>query len=490
MKENRREFIKKSTCALGMTALATQMHHFGAMSAFAQNSLDNSAVPSDYRALVCIFLSGGNDANNMIIPNHNDANVSNYQAYSDGRAGQGLALAQNMLLPINVPRIGNLAYGLHPSFGTVTGGINPGLHPLWATGKMAAVTNIGTMVEPITRLTYQNGTARRPINLFSHNDQVNQHQSARSDMTVFNGWGGRISDKMTVSANPARLVPTISSLAGSTLFTIGQTTQPASFSPAPTPLSNVLALLGSDGSTIGNARMAALNASLNIADNSDLIVATNQINRQAIEISQALGNNVETTVAFPNTTLGNQLKQVARIVKSRVVLNVNRQIFFCTLGGWDTHTGQLINQGNLLAQVSQAMRAFYEEMIIQNLSDKVTQFTLSDFNRTFNPGGSGVNVGSDHAWAGHQIIVGDSVMGGNFYGNNNSSGTPFPSLVRNGPDDADSGTNPRGRWIPSTSVEQYANTLSSWFGLEAIDRNYVFPNLPNFQVNNLGFMLP
>ena len=490
MKENRREFIKKSTCALGMTALATQMHHFGAMSAFAQNSIDNSAVPSDYRALVCIFLSGGNDANNMIIPIHNDANVSNYQAYADGRFGQGLALAQNTLLPINVPRIGNLSYGLHPSFGTVTGGINAGLHPLWATGKMAAVTNIGTLVEPTTRLTYQNGTARRPYNLFSHTDQVNQHQTARSDMAVLNGWGGRISDKMTLVANPARLVPTISSLAGATLFTIGQSTQPASFSPAPTPLSNVLALLGSDGSTIGNARLEALNASLNIADNSDLIVATNQINRQAIEISQALGNNVETTVAFPNTTLGNQLKQIARIVKSRVVLNVNRQIFFCTLGGWDTHTGQLINQGNLLAQVSQAMRAFYDEMIVQNLSDKVTQFTLSDFNRTFNPGGSGVNVGSDHAWASHAFVVGGSVIGGDFYGGNTSNGTPFPTIVRNGPDDADSGTNPRGRWIPTTSVDQYANTLSSWFGLESADRSYVFPNLGNFQVNDLGFMLP
>lgn len=490
MKENRRNFIKKSTCALGMTALATQMRHFGMMSAFAQNSLDNSAVPSDYRALVCIFLSGGNDANNMIIPNHNDANVSNYQAYSDGRTGQGLALAQNTLLPINVPRIGNLTYGLHPSFGTVTGGINAGLHPLWAAGKMAAITNIGTLVEPTTRLTYQNGTARRPYNLFSHNDQVNQHQTARSDMAVLNGWGGRISDKMTVSANPARLVPTISSLAGATLFTIGQNTQPASFAPAPTPLSNVLALLGSDGSTIGNARMEALNASLNIPDNSDLIVAANQINRQAIEISQALGNNVETTVAFPNTTLGNQLKQIARIIKSRVVLNVNRQVFFCTLGGWDTHTGQLINQGNLLAQVSQAMRAFYEEMIVQNLSDKVTQFTLSDFNRTFNPGGSGANVGSDHAWASHAFVVGGSVIGGDFYGGNTSNGTPFPSLVRNGPDDADSGTNPRGRWIPTTSVDQYAHTLASWFGLESTDRNYVFPNLGNFQTDNLGFMLP
>lgn len=486
----RREFINKSTCALGMTALATQMQHFGLMSAFAQNKLDNSAVPSDYRALVCIFLSGGNDGNNMIIPNHNDANVSNYQAYSAARSTQGLALAQNTLLPINVPRIGNLTYGLHPSFGTITGGINAGIHPLWATGKMSVVTNIGTLVEPTTRQTYQTGIARRPYNLFSHTDQVNQHQTARSDMATLNGWGGRISDKMTVSANPARLVPTITTLSGAVLYTIGQNTQPVSLSPAPTPLSNVLALVGNDGSPISNARMEALNTTLNISDNSDLVVAANQINRTGIEISQALGNNIETTVAFPNTNLGNQLKQIARVIKSRVVLNVNRQIFFCSLGGFDTHAGQLLNQANLLGQVSQAMRAFYDEMAVQNLGDKVTQFTLSDFNRTFNPGGSGANVGSDHAWANHSIVLGGSVIGGDFYGNNTSNGTPFQTLVNNGPDDADNGGNARGRWIPTTSVEQYAATLSSWFGLEPADVNYVFPNLANFQVNNLGFMLP
>lgn len=486
----RREFINKTTCALGMTALATQMQHFGLMSAFAQNKLDNSAVPSDYRALVCIFLSGGNDGNNMVIPNHNDANVSNYQAYSAARSTQGLALAQNTLLPISVPRIGNLTYGLHPSFGTITGGINAGIHPLWATGKMSVVTNIGTLVEPTTRQTYQTGTARRPYNLFSHTDQVNQHQTARSDMATLNGWGGRISDKITVSANPARLVPTITTLSGAVLYTIGQNTQPVSLAPAPTPLSNVLALTGSDGSPISNARMEALNTSLNISDNSDLVVAANQINRTGIEISQALGNNIETTVAFPNTNLGNQLKQIARVIKSRVVLNVNRQIFFCSLGGFDTHAGQLTNQANLLGQVSQAMRAFYEEMLVQNLSDKVTQFTLSDFNRTFNPGGSGANVGSDHAWANHSIVLGGSVIGGDFYGNNTSNGTPFQTLVNNGPDDADNGSNARGRWIPTTSVEQYAATLATWFGLEPADVNYVFPNLGNFQINNLGFMLP
>ena len=178
------------------------------------------------------------------------------------------------------------------------------------------------------------------------------------------------------------------------------------------------------------------------------------------------------------------------MIKTRGVLGINRQIFFCTLGGFDTHTRQLNDQNILLSQLSQAMRAFYNEMQTQGIGDKVTQFTMSDFNRTFNPGGSGTNVGSDHAWANHSIIVGDSVLGGDFYGVNTSNGTPFPTLVQNGPDDADGGTNARGRWIPTTSVEQYAATLANWFGLPSQHYSYVFPNLANFQTTNLGFMQP
>ena len=488
MEHNRREFLKKSGCALTMTALATQIEHFGLVSAFAQKadkSQADSSVPSDYRALVCIFLMGGNDGNNTIIPNHSDANVSNYAAYSAARSPQGLALAQNTLLPITVPRIGNLTYGLHPSFG-----VGNGLHPLWAQGKMAAITNIGTLVEPMTRAQYQNGSARRPFQLFSHTDQVNQHQSARADTTVLSGWGGRISDKMTVSTNPNRLVPTISTVSGAQLFTNGEETQPVALAPAPTPLSNVLALLGYHNSPITNARLNALNGAINLNENSELIAAANSINRSAIEISQALGSSVEVTATFPNSDLGNQLKQIARMIKSRTILQMNRQIFFCTLTGFDTHTGQLLNQSVLLSQFSQATRSFYEEMVVQGLSDKVTQFTLSDFGRTFNPGGSGSNVGSDHAWANHAFVIGDAVVGGNFYGMNTSNGTPFPTLNQNGPDDADNGPIARGRWIPTTSVEQYAATLATWFGMDAADTNYVFPNLGHFPISNLGFMIP
>ncbi|HEX9962463.1 MAG TPA: DUF1501 domain-containing protein, partial [Pyrinomonadaceae bacterium] len=204
----------------------------------------------------------------------------------------------------------------------------------------------------------------------------------------------------------------------------------------------------------------------------------------------SLGNIPEVTVNFPNTELGNQLKQIARVIRGRSVLSVNRQIFFVILDGFDTHTTQLAEQDRLLSQFSQASRAFYEEMVAQGLQNQVTQFTLSDFNRTFNPGGTGTLVGSDHAWANHMMVIGGGVIGGDFYGVNTTNGTPFPTLAQNGPDDADGGGNARGRWIPTTSVEQYAATLAKWFGLPDEDRSYVFPNLANFPTNNLGFMAP
>lgn len=488
----RRDFLIRSTSALTMTALATQAEHFGLMTAFAQKSKQKteSAIPNDYRALVCIYLSGGNDANNMIVPNHNDANVSNYAVYSAARAPQGLALTQSAMLPISVPRIGNLTYGLHPAFGTVNGGINSGIHELWAQGKLAAVTNVGTLIQPLTRQQYQNGSVPRPMQLFSHTDQTQQHLTCRADGVSLTGWGGRISDKMTSSANPQRLIPTSCTIGGSLLFNVGENSQPVSVGPAPTPLSSVLALVGYNNSAISNARFAALNQSLDFETQQELVSASSRYHRDAINISTALNNTADVTVAFPNTDLGNQLKQIARLIKNRDVLSMKRQIFFCTLDGFDSHTSQLGTHNVLFSRLSQAMRSFYEEMNVQGLSDKVTQFTLSDFNRTFNPSGVGSVVGTDHAWASHSFILGGGVVGGDFYGVNTSNGTPFTNLTLNGPDDSDSGGNARGRWIPTTSVEQYAATLAKWFGLENADMNYVFPNLQNFSQTDLGFMMP
>lgn len=482
-----------------MTALATQMRHFGLMSAMAQKADDDapetSAVPSDYRALVCIFMAGGNDGNNMVIPNHSDATISNYSVYSGVRAAAGLAIPQASLLPITVPHMGNLTYGLHPNFGTVTGGINNGIHELWnptpGLGKMAFVTNVGTLTAPMTRLQYQNGTVKKPYQLYSHSDQVSQYQGGRSDIETFTGWGGRIADLRTTPDNPSGLIPMITSISGAQLFTAGQTTLPLAIANAGTGLNNVLNPAGFGTSAAGIARRNAFNSLRSIDLSSNVVAAASHVTDQAMAANTALQTFQEVTVTFPTTGIGQQLKQVARLIKTRAGLNVNRQVFFCQIGGFDTHTGQIGQQVTLFTQLSQAMRAFYDEMVAQGIGDKVTQFTMADFSRTFGPAGTGAGtVGTDHAWANHHIVVGGGITGSDFYGINTSNGTPFPTLTMNGPDDADSGTGARGRWIPTTSVEQYAATLSRWYGLPEASMVSVFPKIGNFPNTNLGFMQP
>ncbi len=488
MKQNRREFLKKSVCGLSMLTLATQIEHFGLMSALAKNAGQTASGGNGYKALVCIFMSGGNDGNNTVIPNHNDASVSNYSAYSAARNTQGLAIAQNQLLPISVPRIGNLSYGLHPNLGTVTGGTNNGIYELWEQNKMAIVTNSGTLVAPMSKQQFQNGSVARPYQLFSHSDQVAQYQAGLAGSYTFTGWGGRISDKMTQSDNPGALIPMITSISGAQLFTAGQTTLPLAIANAGTGLNQVLNPQGYNTTAASQARLAAFNQLRSQDLSSNYVAAASHITDQAMQANQALSSFQEVTVTFPNTGLGNQLKQVARLIKKRNDLEINRQIFYCQIGGFDTHNNQLAGQANLLSQFSQAVRAFYDEMTAQGAQDQVTLFTMTDFNRTFNPAGSGGTVGSDHGWGNHLFVIGGSVIGGDFYGGNSTNGTPFPTLGFNGPDDADSGSNARGRWIPTTSVEQYAATLARWYGLPENQMSAVFPNINNFGGSGLSFM--
>lgn len=488
MTQNRREFLKKSACGLSMVTLATQFEHFGLMSALARNVKQTAYDAGDYRALVCIFMAGGNDGNNTVIPNHNSSSVSSYSAYSAARNSQGLAIAQNQLLPISVPKMGNLTYGLHPSLGAVAGGINNGIHELWDQKKMAIITNCGTLVAPMTKQQYQSNSVPRPYQLFSHSDQVAQYQAGLAGSYTFTGWGGRISDKMTQSRNPSALIPMITSISGAQLFTAGQTTLPLAIANANTGLNQVLNPQGYNTTAASQARLAAFNQLRSQDLDLNYIAAASHITDQAMLANQALSSFQEVTVAFPATGLGNQLKQVARLIKKRTDLEINRQIFYCQIGGFDTHNNQLNSQTNLFTEFSQAVRAFYDEMSVQGAQNQVTTFTMTDFSRTFNPAGTGGTVGSDHAWANHLFVIGDAVLGGDFYGVNTSSGTPFPTLAFNGPDDADSGSNARGRWIPTTSVDQYAATLARWFGLPENQMSAVFPNINNFGNSNLGFM--
>ncbi|CAN5567897.1 DUF1501 domain-containing protein [soil metagenome] len=507
MNKDRREFLLKSCGALSMGAVASQMRHLGMMSAAAQSAIDSDApaIPSDYRALVCIFMQGGNDGNNMVIPNHTVGSSNTWDNYNNVRSGQGLSLTQAQLAntSINVPIIGNLAYALHPGFGVQTPAtniVNNGIHELWDLGKLAAVTNVGTLVTPTTRTTYLNNSVPKPYQLFSHSDQVSQYQGGRSDSQVFTGWGGRISDLRSAIDNPAppALIPMITSIAGAQLFTSGQFTLPMAIADSNTSLQNVLNPVGFGTNAAEVSRKSAFNAlrQQDIASSSNYIAAASKITDLAISANNALQPVTTLTTPFPNTSIGRQLKQTALMIKKRNELFMNRQIFYVQLGSFDTHTNQLATQSNLLIQLSQAMRAFYDEMTVQGIADKVTQFTMADFSRTFVPAGTGSTVvGSDHAWGNHMLVVGGGVTAKNFYGMNGSNGTPYPQLSTNTADDSDNGTAARGRWVPATSVEQYAATLARWFGVPTADMATVFPKLPNFSnsggINtDLGFMQP
>ncbi|HEY0426446.1 MAG TPA: DUF1501 domain-containing protein [Pyrinomonadaceae bacterium] len=470
MKENRRKFLKTSCRALSMTALATQMRHFGLVNALAQEKAE-AAPEVEYRAMVCVFLSGGNDSNNMVVPNYDEG----YNLYAAARSSQGLAIPRANLLPITPPSMGGQVYGFHPNLTE--------LHGLWGQGKVAVVCNVGSLTQPLTRAEYQSG-APRPYQLFSHSDQVEQFRTAISSFKSTTGWGGRTADR-TTGLNVGSAIPSITSVAGATVFSVGGNTSPLIVSPAPTPLNQVLTLNGFGTTTDEVARRTSMDNIRQQDLNFTMIQNASVETQKAINVSLQLNTDPVLTATFPNTSLGNQLRQVAKLMKFRTSLNMSRQIFYVQVGTFDTHTGQIANQGSLFTQVSQALKAFYDETVAQGIASQVTTFTVSDFNRTLNPGASGSNAGSDHAWAGHHLVMGGAVLGGNFYGRPTSNGTFFPTLVNGGPDDAES----RGRFIPSVAIEQYASTLSRWYGLTDIDIPFVFPNINNFTGSNLGFMM-
>jgi uncharacterized protein (DUF1501 family) len=479
MKDNRREFLKKSCRALSMTAIATQMRHLGMMNVLAQKKMDDEraaggAGGSDYKALVCVFLDGGNDGNNSVIPNYNEG----YAQYSAARTAQGLAIARASLLPIAPPNplMSGQAWGFHPAMAP--------LHTLWNAGKMAVVCNVGCLVQPLTRATYQAG-APRPYQLFSHPDQADQFRTSISSFKSTTGWGGRLADRTSaLNTNPA--LPMITSISGASIFTNGFNTKPLVVASG-TPLNQVLTLNGfTTGPADETARRDAMTAARTRDLNYSIIQQASVITQQAVNVSQQLTTDPTLTVTFPSTTLGNQLRQVAKFIKLRNVLSMNRQIFFVQLGGFDHHSSQLSPHNSLLAQVSNALKAFYDEMSVQGVGSQVTTFTMSDFSRTFSPAGSGGNVGSDHGWGGAYFVIGDAVTRSDFFGLPTSNGTLQPTMVGGAGDDVDT----RGRFIPTVSVEQYAGTLARWYGLAEADLPLVFPNINNFPAgSNLGFMM-
>jgi uncharacterized protein (DUF1501 family) len=451
--KSRREFLCKCCTSLGAAALTFE--RFGLVNTFAQ--------PSNYRALVCIFLFGGNDSNNMLIP------YDNYGAYAAIRdAASGIKIDKTNATLVRPPSVGGPHFFFHPSM--------TGIHQLFMQGKVAAVVNVGPLAEPTTRDTYLNGSARVPINLFSHSDQQTSWQTSIATGNSPTGWGGRIIDN-TPMLNPVTF-PMMVTTSGLSIFTTGDTAALA-VSPAPTPLNQSLRLDGFDLSRESLIRRSVLSQLLPLDRGVPLVHSANETMRSALEAAAVLEAAVEPTLrAFPNSSLGNQLKQVAKLIALRDILKVERQIFFCSMGGFDLHTDQFGSHETLLDRLSRAMTAFYNATVDLNVDQQVTTFTLSDFARTFVANGG---AGTDHAWGSHQLVMGGPVSVGDFYGT-------YPRLLVKDGDDADSGAGARGRWIPTTAVDQYGAGLAKWYGVSDGDMPAVFPNLSRFPGGALHFL--
>jgi uncharacterized protein (DUF1501 family) len=461
---NRRQFIRQCACAaLGTTSIASTVWNLRAVRAAAANGLDMAAA-GNFKALVCLFLYGGNDANNLIIPRDN----TDYNAYAAAR--QGLAIPQSSLLPITPATYSDgRTFGLHPSLIDAPAGAStlPGLQSLFAQGKLALLSNVGTLVAPVTRAQYLSDTAALPPQLFSHNDQSVQWQTSVPDQPPRTGWGGRMAD-LLISMNGTAQISMSISLAGTNTFQVGNTVFEYQMSPY-----GVTSLNGYSGNT-----KTSLDSLINLPHQNLFEAEFAKITKRSLDnaalLSTALAG-VNLTTFFPTGNyLADQLKMIAKMIAARNTLGMSRQVFFCSVGGYDTHGDQLTAHANLLTELNTALASFYQATVDLGVADQVTTFTASDFGRTF-PVNNG--AGSDHGWGNHQIILGGAVKGGDLYGH-------VPALVVNGPDDTD-----EGRWIPTTSVDEYSATLAKWFGVTPTDMATVFPNLSRFATPDLGFML-
>jgi uncharacterized protein (DUF1501 family) len=479
---NRRAFLRRSiSSALGGVALYSALGNLKVMAAAA--NLAKGGIPSDYRALVCVFLAGGNDAFNTVAPynttNPNLAGSRNtFAIYQGGRPAMALTQAQLQANALNPVAGGDTdigaTYGLNPAM--------PELRTLFNTERRAAiVANVGTLLGPITQAQFQGNPALAPPQLFSHDDQAAFWRTSRPDDANADGWGGRIAD-LLYAQNPNQQLPMTLSLAGLSRFQRGSTIDQYVMRPCSGDgFCGVedIDYLGGYQNELGTQTFNALMAQGTQAHMFER--AYGDAVRRSIATYEMLGDVLSPlptwNTPFPATSLGGQLRQVANLINVRHAgaggLDMRRQIFYVELDGFDTHDGQLATHPNLLQDLSRSLDAFYRATVQMGIADSVTAFTASDFGRTVTTNGDG----TDHGWGGHQFVVGGAVDGGRYYGHMNS-------LAANAnPDDAG-----YGQIIPTTGVDQYAATLASWFGVGSSDLNLLFPRLGQYATSDLGFM--
>ncbi len=454
----RRAFLRQTCCAaVGTTGLLSSLAQLRVLGAVAGDSLPSraAAVPSDYKALVCIFLSGGNDGTNLVVP----SDSSGYAAYAKARSE--LALPQGQLLPITTKRYSDgRNYALHPSVS--------GLHTLYGQGKLAVLANVGTLVQPTTLAMYRAGRGL-PLQLGSHNDQSIQWQSSISDRTFETGWGGRVADVVDALNNNNQVSMSLT-MQGANSFQVGKKVVQFAAGSSGAPDFNPNSV------NLYSTRLNALHSAASLSQENLLAAAFGNVANTAVvsgaALRVALQNAPALRTVFPPTSTGGQLAGVAKIMSVASALGVKRQIFFVINGGYDLHNAQLAGHGPLLADLSTSMKAFYDATAELGVANQVTTFTASDFGRTYTPNAGG----TDHGWGNHQLIMGGAVQGGDIYGQ-------MPSLTIGANDDIG-----RGRWIPTTSVDEYSATLATWFGVLPGNLPVVLPNIGRFAKPNLGFL--
>jgi uncharacterized protein (DUF1501 family) len=456
MDQSRRAFLKRASAvgavAGGATPFVMNLAAIGEAAA---------ATASDYKALVCIFLFGGNDYGNTVVP----YDQARYDLYAAQRGAIALArptLDATLLNPTN-PLAGGLQYALSPDLAP--------LLPVFDGGRLAVMMNVGTLIEPTTKAQYQARSVRLPPKLFSHNDQQSFWQASSAEGAT-SGWGGRIGDLLQ-SGNGNSVLTCINASSSAVFLSGRQAVQYSVSTNGPIQLSANTSLYGSAvGSTALKNLMTGTGGTLFESEHS-------KVSRRALDtaaqVSTALAGAPALTANFPaGNNLADQMRVVARLISVSQELGARRQVFFVSIGGFDNHDNLIAQHTPLLQRVAAAMRAFYDTTVQLGVADKVTAFTASDFGRTLT-----VNAtGSDHGWGSFHFVMGGAVNGRALYGR-------APAVADNGPDDVG-----QGRLLPTTSVDQFASTMANWFGVSAGDMPTVLPNIGNYNPStwNVGFV--
>jgi uncharacterized protein (DUF1501 family) len=443
----RRTFLK--TASWGALAQLAGVSPLRSMSALAQSTSAN-----DYKALICLFMSGGNDSNNMIVP----ITGSQYTAYSTARGAA--AMSQSSLLPLT-----NTPYGLNAAF--------PNLRQAFSAGNAAFIHNVGPLVQPTTVAQYKAASVPLPGQLMAHDDQQEVWQLGGYTPGISPSWSGLTADLLSPHYNSPNL-PMVTLLGDASDFGRGVTSSPFTANP-----NNQQANFWCDnGNYCGNRENTAQQL-LTFQNGVQLLQADQAIYKDAYKYNtfynSVLGSARSFSTPFPsNNRITGALQTIATMIQLRSQIGAGRQIFFVNAGGFDTHSQQASVQTSLYSMIDQFVGTYVQVMQELGVYNNVTLFSASDFNRTLQINGNG---GSDHAWGGHHFVVGGAVKGGQTFG-------AFPDLALNGQSDLDGS----GRFVPTIALSQYAATLASWFGVPAASLPGMFPGLTNFSTTNLGFV--